>query len=135
MAERTFTVYLGEVPEDVILAVVHLNGEGYELPFAHQSSHSISKVTYANNSQGYTLKVPFDHPVVETKVNINSLFWPCQGLICLFTLQLIKKEAVLQHILRVKYTLIVLPEDSTYYHQADVTALVPHVCKGASSSL
>lgn len=77
-----FTVYLGEVPEDVILAAVHLNGEGYELPFANQSSHSISKVTYANNSQGYTLKVPFDHPVVERKVNVYSLFWPCQGLIC-----------------------------------------------------
>lgn len=126
-----FTVYLGEVPEDVILAVVHLNGEGYELPFANQSSHAISKVTYANNSQGYTLKVPFDHPVVERKVNINLIFWPRQGLICLLTLQLIKEEAVLQLILHIKYTLIILPEDSAYYHQADITALVPHFCKGA----
>lgn len=50
----------------------------------------------------------------------------------LFTLQLIKEEALLQHILHIKYTLIVLPEDSTYYHQAEITALVPHVCKDAS---
>lgn len=65
LAEMAFTVYLGEVPEDIVLVAVHLNGEGYGLPFANQSSHSITKVTYANNTQGYTLKVLFAHPMVE----------------------------------------------------------------------
>lgn len=60
-----FTLYLGEVPEDIILVAIHLNGESYGLPFATQSSLSITKVTYANNTQGYTLKVPFAHPMVE----------------------------------------------------------------------
>lgn len=68
LAETAFTIYLGEVPEDVVLVAVHLNGESYGLPFAIQSSHSITKVTYANNTQGYTLKVPFAHPMVEKKV-------------------------------------------------------------------
>lgn len=64
-----FTAYLGELPEDVVLAAVRLNGEEYMLPFASTSRHTITKVTYANNTQGYTLKVPFDHPVVVKKVN------------------------------------------------------------------
>lgn len=68
LAEMAFTIYLGEVPEDVVLVAVHLNGKSYGLPFATQSSHSITKVAYANNTQGYTLKVPFAHPMVEEKV-------------------------------------------------------------------
>lgn len=64
----TFTVYLGEVPEDVVLASVALNGEEYMLPFASPDSHAIRTVTYANKTQGYTLTVPFGHPVVERKV-------------------------------------------------------------------
>lgn len=68
-----FTAYLGELPEDVLLVAVHLNGEEYMLPFGNTSSYMITKVTYANNSQGYTLKVPFDHPVVVKKVNLPPL--------------------------------------------------------------
>lgn len=29
----------------------------------------ITNVTYANNTQSYTLQVPFDHPAVVKKVN------------------------------------------------------------------
>lgn len=65
----TFTVYLGEVPEDVVLAAVSLNGEEYVLPFASPERHTIRRAVYANNTQGYTLTVPFAHPVVERKVN------------------------------------------------------------------
>ncbi|XP_056882144.1 uncharacterized protein LOC130522123 isoform X3 [Takifugu flavidus] len=107
LAEMAFTIYLGEVPEDVVLVAVHLNGESYGLPFATQSSHSITKVTYANNTQGYTLKVPFAHPMVEEKM--------------------IKEEAVLQLLLHIKFTLIILPENTTYFHQAAFTALAPHL--------
>lgn len=84
LAETAFTIYLGEVPEDVVLVAVHLNGESYGLPFATQSSHSITKVTYANNTQGYTLKVPFAHPMVEKKVkHLWSSSEAHQCLICL----------------------------------------------------
>lgn len=82
-----FTVYLGELPEDVVLAAVHLNGKEYVLPFANTSSHTITKVTYANKTQGYTLKVPFDHPAVvkKVKLSLTSLLWIlCCCLICLF---------------------------------------------------
>ncbi|CAF89580.1 unnamed protein product [Tetraodon nigroviridis] len=69
LEEEVFTAYLGKLPEDVVLAAVTLNGEEYTLPLANTSSHTITKVTYADNTQGYTLRVPFEHPVVGKKVN------------------------------------------------------------------
>ena len=63
-----FTVYLGDVPEDVELVVVHLNGQEFTVPFTNTSSHSITKVAHPNNTHGYTLKVPFDDPVVMQQV-------------------------------------------------------------------
>lgn len=63
-----FTVYLGEVPEDVELAAVRLNGEEFTVPFANISCHTITKVVNPNNTHGYTLKVPFDDPVVIQQV-------------------------------------------------------------------
>ncbi|GLD70890.1 uncharacterized protein AKAME5_002220900 [Lates japonicus] len=58
-----FTVYLGDVC-DVELAAVHLNGHKYTVPFTNTSGHTITKVVHPNNTHGYTLKVPFDDPVV-----------------------------------------------------------------------
>lgn len=69
LEEMIFTAYIGGLPEDVVLTAVRLNGEEYMLPFENTSAHTITGATYANNTQGYTLKVPFDHPVVVTKVN------------------------------------------------------------------
>lgn len=129
LAEMAFTIYLGEVPEDVILAALHLNGESYGLPFATQSGLSITKVTYANNTQGYTLKVPFAHPMVEKVKHHLAPLEPISVSSASFTLQ-IKEEEVLQLILHIKFTLIILPENATYFHQAAFTALAPHLCKG-----
>lgn len=77
-----FTAYIGELPEDVVLAAVRLNGEEYVLPFANASSHTITKVTYANKTQGCTLNVPFDHPAVVKKVkpSLTSLLWSCAAV-------------------------------------------------------
>uniref|UniRef100_H3CA36 ZP domain-containing protein n=1 Tax=Tetraodon nigroviridis TaxID=99883 RepID=H3CA36_TETNG len=107
LEEEVFTAYLGKLPEDVVLAAVTLNGEEYTLPLANTSSHTITKVTYADNTQGYTLRVPFEHPVVGKK--------------------LVEDEALLQHILNIQYTLVILPENTTYYHPAAITAVVPQV--------
>ncbi|KAM6960376.1 uncharacterized protein LKV04_021942 [Tautogolabrus adspersus] len=102
LEELTFTIYLGELPEDVALVAVHLNGEEFTVPFSNLSSHTITEVVHPNNTHGYTLKVPFDDPVV--------------------TQQLSKEDAVLQYRLDINYTLAVLPENDTFYHLASIEA-------------
>uniref|UniRef100_A0A667Z6L3 Zona pellucida protein AX 4 n=1 Tax=Myripristis murdjan TaxID=586833 RepID=A0A667Z6L3_9TELE len=61
--EGVFTVYLGDFPEDVELVAVKINGQD----FINTNRHTISKVAQANDTHGYTLRVPFDDPVVETQ--------------------------------------------------------------------
>uniref|UniRef100_A0A8C9YLR4 Zona pellucida protein AX 4 n=1 Tax=Sander lucioperca TaxID=283035 RepID=A0A8C9YLR4_SANLU len=100
--ERTFTVYLGDVPEDVELAAVHLNGQKFTVPFTNTSSHNITKVVSPNHTHGYTLKVPFEDPVV---------------------MQQLIKDATMQHRLDINYTLTVLPENEPFYQLASVMAL------------
>ncbi|XP_035849387.1 uncharacterized protein LOC116049022 isoform X2 [Sander lucioperca] len=100
--ERTFTVYLGDVPEDVELAAVHLNGQKFTVPFTNTSSHNITKVVSPNHTHGYTLRVPFEDPVV---------------------MQQLIKDATMQHRLDINYTLTVLPENEPFYQLASVMAL------------
>ncbi|XP_041635526.1 zona pellucida protein AX 4 [Cheilinus undulatus] len=104
LEELTFTVYLGDVPEDVELFAVFMNGEEFTVPFMNTSSHTITKVVHPNNTHGYTLKVPFDDPVVIQ--------------------QFIKEDERLQHRLDINYTLTVLPENQPFYHLASVMALM-----------
>ncbi|XP_034713275.1 zona pellucida protein AX 4 [Etheostoma cragini] len=100
--ERTFTVYLGDIPEDVALAAVHLNGQEFTVPFTNASRAKITKVVVANHTHGYTLKVPFDDSVVK------------QRLI---------KSATIMHMLDINYTLTVLPENEPFYQVTSVMAL------------
>uniref|UniRef100_A0A3B5AY31 Zona pellucida protein AX 4 n=1 Tax=Stegastes partitus TaxID=144197 RepID=A0A3B5AY31_9TELE len=95
--DRTFTVYLGDVPEDIRLTAVHLNGQ-----LTNASVHTIIKVVQPNNTHGYTVKVPFDDPVVIQQV--KDLFR--------------KENAALVYRLDINYTLTVEPEDKTYYHRS-----------------
>ncbi|XP_023130760.1 uncharacterized protein LOC111571698 isoform X2 [Amphiprion ocellaris] len=98
LEDHTFTVYLGDVPEDVKLAAVHVNGH-----LTNASVHTIVKVVQPNNTHGYTLKVPFDDPVVIQQFS--------------------KENATLLYRLDIDYTLTVEPENNTFYHVASVTAL------------
>ncbi|XP_078132715.1 uncharacterized protein LOC144534582 [Sander vitreus] len=100
--ERTFTVYLGDVPEDIELAAVHLNGQKFTVPFTNASSHNITRGVSPNHTHGYTLKVPFDDPVV---------------------MQQLIRDAKMQHRLDINYTLTVLPENEPFYQLASVMAL------------
>ncbi|XP_033961600.1 uncharacterized protein [Pseudochaenichthys georgianus] len=105
LEENMFTVYLGDVPEDVQLAAVHLNGQEFTVPLS-VSSFIITKVVHPNNTHGYKLKVPFEDPVV---------------------LQQFSKTDALHYILHINYTLTVLPEKDLYYHMESVVALVTDV--------
>ncbi|XP_044196856.1 uncharacterized protein LOC122973430 isoform X1 [Thunnus albacares] len=101
--EHMFTVYLGDVPEDVELVAVQLNGHECTLPLTNTSTYTISKVVQPNNTHGYTLKVPFDDPVVIQQFS--------------------KEDAAMQHQLNINYTLTVQPENEPFYHLTSVMAL------------
>ncbi|XP_047452861.1 uncharacterized protein LOC125015204 [Mugil cephalus] len=99
LEEQMFTVYLGDVPEDVELAAVHVNGQ----ELTNASSQYITKVVQPNNTHGYTLKVPFDDPVVIQEFS--------------------KEDAAMQHTLDINYTLTVVDGNEPYYHTMSVMAL------------
>ncbi|XP_034425248.1 uncharacterized protein LOC117752166 [Hippoglossus hippoglossus] len=103
LEERVFTIYLGDVPEDVEVSAVQLNEHKHIYKFGHESGHSITKVVHPNNTHGYTLKVPFDDPAVIKKFS--------------------KEDEAMKHILEVNYTLTVLPENETFFHLTSVLAL------------
>lgn len=64
-----FSVYLGDVPMDVELVAVSLNGHVFPVPLTNTSVSLISSV-HPNSTKGYTLKVAFDDPVVLHQVNV-----------------------------------------------------------------
>ncbi|XP_042367932.1 LOW QUALITY PROTEIN: uncharacterized protein LOC121961899 [Plectropomus leopardus] len=101
--ERTFTVYLGDVPEDVELAAVNLNGHEFSVPLTNMSSHTITEVVHPNSTHGYTLQVAFDHPVVMQEFS--------------------KENAAMQHRLDINFTLTVEPENEPFYQLTSVMAL------------
>ncbi|XP_040887277.1 uncharacterized protein LOC121177128 isoform X2 [Toxotes jaculatrix] len=105
--EQLFTVYLGDVPEDIELAAVQLNGQEFTIPFANTSVRSVTKFVQPNNTHSYTLKVPFDDPVVIREFS--------------------KEDAVLQYRLDVNYTLTVLPENEPFHHLTSIVALYTDV--------
>ncbi|XP_044040527.1 uncharacterized protein LOC122870421 [Siniperca chuatsi] len=115
LEERMFTVYLGDVPEDISLIAVNLNGQEFTVPSTNVSSHTITEVVHPNNTHGYTLKVPFGDPVV-----IQQFF---------------KEDAVLQYSLDINYTLTVLPENEPFYHLASIAALFTDVSPPAFEAI
>lgn len=66
--ERVFTVYLGDIPADVELATINLNGVEFAVPFPNTSSYTITEDDRPNNTHCYILRVPLDDPVVIQQV-------------------------------------------------------------------
>lgn len=66
--ERVFLVHLADVPEDVVLVAVALNGRQFQLPAGNTSGFAVAEALHGNNTRGYALKVPFDHPAVRRQV-------------------------------------------------------------------
>ncbi|XP_019951332.2 uncharacterized protein [Paralichthys olivaceus] len=101
LEERVFTIYLGDVPEDVVVSAVQLNE--HKFITRNERSQSLTKVVHPNNTHGYTLKVPFDDSVVIQKFS--------------------KEDSAMKHILKVNFTLTVLPENDSYFYLTSVMAL------------
>lgn len=65
-AEGVFTIYL-EVPGDVQLTSVQLNGRAFKVPFTNHA-YVLTETINLNNTHSYTLKVPLRDPVVIQQV-------------------------------------------------------------------
>lgn len=70
LEEQMFTIYLGDVPEDVMLVSIQLNERDFTLPFTNTSTYKVTEVLHPNGTHGYTLKVLFHDPVVKQKVTL-----------------------------------------------------------------
>ncbi|XP_063756404.1 uncharacterized protein LOC134875728 isoform X2 [Eleginops maclovinus] len=106
LVENMFTVYLGDVPEDVQVNAGHLNRQEITVPLTN-TSVIMTKVVHPNNTHGYKLKVPFEDPFVMQQFS--------------------KEDAVLHYMLDINFTLTVLPENDVYYHMVSVVASVTDV--------
>nr|XP_020441551.1 uncharacterized protein LOC109951402 [Monopterus albus] len=100
-----FSVYLGDVPEDVELAALQLNG--HEMTLSQSNASTITKVGYTNKTSGFILNVSFDDPIVLHQYS--------------------SADAVFQYKLDINYTLMVLPENEPFYYLTSVAALFSDV--------
>lgn len=61
-----FSVYLGNIPADVVLKDVWINGK--QLKMSEKLSYSISPLVHSNGSRAYELRLPFEDPTVQRTV-------------------------------------------------------------------
>ncbi|KAK7171029.1 hypothetical protein R3I94_001054 [Phoxinus phoxinus] len=104
--ERVFTVYLGNIPFDVELVSLELNGQEFSVSAAMQIGCSITRVPQDNNTFAYIVMVPFDAQFV-VKQHIG--------------------ESLLEYSLEIKWTLNILPQMEPYYYFSSLSALIHDV--------
>lgn len=67
-----FTVYLRDIPADVQLTAIYLNGHECTASLRNASTHTITEVLHPNDTRCYILKVPFDDSVVIKQVKVSE---------------------------------------------------------------
>ncbi|XP_050969724.1 zona pellucida protein AX 4 isoform X2 [Labeo rohita] len=103
LEERVFQVYLGNIPFDVELVSVELNGQEISVLTAAQMGYSITRVSEENNTFAYIIRVPFeDQFVVKQYVS----------------------EGFFEYSLEIKWTLNIMPQMEAYYHFSSVSAFI-----------
>ncbi|XP_059212061.1 uncharacterized protein LOC131990882 isoform X2 [Centropristis striata] len=95
--DEAFSVYLGNIPADVTLDGVQINGKPLMM------SESISAVVHANGSRAYELRLPFEDAAVD---------WMYLG------------QGVVQYSMAVNFTLTIEPRGDSYHHHTFITARV-----------
>ncbi|KAM6908948.1 uncharacterized protein FYW49_012814 [Xenentodon cancila] len=101
LEERVFTIYLGQIPDDVDLTSVQLNGNDFTVAIGNERI-ILTEASEPNNTHSYTLKVSFDDPVVIQEFS--------------------REHGAMLHKLAVDYMLTV-PGNEPYYHTASFVAL------------
>ncbi|KAK5598683.1 hypothetical protein CRENBAI_006167 [Crenichthys baileyi] len=100
---QEFTVYLGNIPTNVILEEIWINGQRLLMLGKPQQGLSISPIVHVNGSQAYELRLPFNDPVVQ---------WTNVG------------GGVVRYSIDLNFTLTIVPQRQSYYHQNFITAQV-----------
>uniref|UniRef100_A0A3B4Z5I1 ZP-domain containing protein Ig-like domain-containing protein n=1 Tax=Stegastes partitus TaxID=144197 RepID=A0A3B4Z5I1_9TELE len=102
---QEFTIYLGNIPADVILEDVQINGKQLPMLKTPEQGLSISPVVHTNGSQSYELRLPFEDASVHWMVS------------------------VVEYTIDINFTLTILPQRDSYYHHTFATARVFNRCK------
>lgn len=75
-----FSVYLGNIPADVLLENVWINGKQLMISESTEQGYSISPVVHTNGSRAYELRLPFEdaivHWMVRAPLDLYHLLWP-----------------------------------------------------------
>ncbi|XP_024143690.1 uncharacterized protein LOC112155894 [Oryzias melastigma] len=103
LQEGMFTMFLGNVPDDMELTSIQLNGQQFKLPLPSDSTFMITEEAQPDNTYSYTLKMLFSDPLVVQEFS--------------------KEHAAMLHQLNINYTLTV-PGSEPYYYTTSVTALL-----------
>ncbi|XP_040920101.1 uncharacterized protein LOC121199464 isoform X2 [Toxotes jaculatrix] len=101
--DQVFSIYLGNIPTDVILEEVRINRKHLMMADAIERGVSISPVIHINGSRAYELRLPFQDAAVH---------WTYLG------------GGVVQYSIDINFTLTILPQRDSYYHQTFLTAQV-----------
>ncbi|XP_011610134.2 uncharacterized protein isoform X1 [Takifugu rubripes] len=98
---QVFSVYLGNIPVDVVLEDLWINGK--QLQMSEKLGYSIKYSVHNNGSKAYQLQLPFKDSVVQ---------------------QMYLGEGVVQYSIDINFTLTIMPQRESYYHQTTITARV-----------
>lgn len=81
--DQVFSVYLGNIPHDVIIKDISINGKQLIISESAERGYSISPIVHANSSRAYELQLPFEDSIVHWMVrnyrNLDHLFLICSG--------------------------------------------------------
>ncbi|KAM8725264.1 uncharacterized protein AB9X84_002112 isoform 1-T1 [Acanthopagrus schlegelii] len=101
--DQVFSVYLGNIPADVLLEDVQINGKQLMMSEGVGWGYSISPVVHINGSRAYELRLPFEDTLVY---------------------RMYLGQGVVQYSIDVNFTLTIMPQRASYYHHTFVTARV-----------
>uniref|UniRef100_A0A3B4WDW6 Uncharacterized LOC111645961 n=1 Tax=Seriola lalandi dorsalis TaxID=1841481 RepID=A0A3B4WDW6_SERLL len=111
--DQVFSIYLGNIPADVILEEVWINRKQLMMAESVERAISISPVVHVNGSRAYELRLPFEdaavHWMVRTPQNEDHLL-------------------ALQYSIDINFTLTIMPQGDSYYHHTLITAQVFNAC-------
>ncbi|KAM6915063.1 uncharacterized protein FYW49_009952 [Xenentodon cancila] len=100
---QLFDVYLGNIPANVVLEDVKINGKLLLISGRPQPSLSVSPTVHVNGSRAYELQLPFNDAAVR-RTNVGG--------------------GVVQFSIDMDFTLILMPQRESYHHHALITAQV-----------
>ncbi|XP_030260172.1 uncharacterized protein LOC115573522 isoform X3 [Sparus aurata] len=101
--DQVFSVYLGNIPADVLLEEVQINGKQLMMSEGVGLGYSISPIVHINGSRAYELRLPFEDTLVY---------------------RMYLGQGVVQYSIDVNFTLTIMPQRASYYHHTFITARV-----------